>query len=63
METHTALAHLENGKMTVWASTQTPFGVQGQVAEALGLPLEKVRVITPFAGWGLWRQVRLGPGN
>jgi len=52
METHTALAHLENGKLTVWASTQSPFGVQGQVAEALGLPPEKVRVITPFVGGG-----------
>jgi len=52
METHTALAHFENGKLTVWASTQSPFGVQGQVAEAVGLPAEKVRVITPFVGGG-----------
>ncbi len=52
METHTALAHFENGKMTVWASTQSPFGVQRQVAAALGLPSEKVRVITPFVGGG-----------
>ena len=52
METHTALAHLENGKMTVWASTQSPFGVQRQVARAVGLPAEKVRVITPFVGGG-----------
>jgi isoquinoline 1-oxidoreductase len=52
METHTALAQLEKGKMTVWASTQTPFGVQQQVAEAVGLPAEKVRVITPFVGGG-----------
>jgi isoquinoline 1-oxidoreductase len=52
METHTALAQLENGKMTVWASTQSPFGVQQQVARAVGLPAEKVRVITPFVGGG-----------
>ena len=52
METHTALAHFENGKMTVWASTQSPFGVQRQVARAVGLPAEKVRVITPFVGGG-----------
>ena len=52
METHTALAHFENGKLTVWASTQSPFGVQGQVAEAVGLSAEKVRVITPFVGGG-----------
>jgi isoquinoline 1-oxidoreductase len=52
IETHTALAQLENGQMTVWASTQTPFGVQEQVAGALGMPVEKVRVITPFVGGG-----------
>ena len=52
METHTALARFENGKMTVWASTQSPFGVQQQVAAALGLPDGKVRVITPFVGGG-----------
>jgi len=52
METHTALAQFENGKMTVWASTQSPFGVQRQVAQAVGLPAEKVRVITPFVGGG-----------
>ena len=52
METHTALAAVEGGKITVWASTQSPFGVQGQVAQALGLPPENVRVITPFVGGG-----------
>jgi isoquinoline 1-oxidoreductase len=52
METHTALAHFENGKLTVWASTQSPFGVQRQVAEAVELSAEKVRVITPFVGGG-----------
>jgi isoquinoline 1-oxidoreductase len=52
METHTALAQFEKGKMTVWASTQSPFGVQQQVAAAVGLPAEKVRVITPFVGGG-----------
>jgi len=52
VEPHTALAHFENGKMTIWASTQSPFGVQSQVAAAMGLPPEKVRVITPYVGGG-----------
>src|SRR5208337_4753471 len=39
IETHTAVANVEAGKSTVWASTQQPFGAQQQVAEALGLPL------------------------
>jgi len=52
METHTALARSEGGQMTVWASTQNPFGAREEIAEALGLPNEKVRVITPFLGGG-----------
>jgi CO/xanthine dehydrogenase Mo-binding subunit len=52
METHTALAHVEGDKATVWASTQNPFGAQGEIARAIGLPAEKVRVITPFVGGG-----------
>ncbi len=52
IETHTALARFEGGKVTVWASTQTPFGVKGEVAAALGLPAADVRVIAPFVGGG-----------
>jgi isoquinoline 1-oxidoreductase len=52
METHTALARLEDGTMTVWSSTQTPFPSQQAIAQAVGLPKEKVRVVTPFVGGG-----------
>ncbi len=52
METHTALARMENGKMTVWASTQNPFGVRAEIAKTLSLPEPQVRVITPFVGGG-----------
>ena len=52
METHTAVANIEGGRATVWASTQTPFGARELIAAALGLPPEKVRVITPFVGGG-----------
>jgi len=52
METHSALARIENGKATVWASTQTPFGIKTQGAQALGFPPEKVRINTPYVGGG-----------
>ncbi|MFA5820075.1 MAG: molybdopterin cofactor-binding domain-containing protein [Bacteroidales bacterium] len=52
IETHTALAQLEGDKLTVWAATQTPFGLQDGIVRELGLPREKVRVITPFVGGG-----------
>jgi isoquinoline 1-oxidoreductase len=53
METHSAVAQVAaDGKVTVWAGTQTPFPLQTQVARALNLPLAQVRVITPYVGGG-----------
>jgi isoquinoline 1-oxidoreductase len=52
METHTATAQFVDGKMTVWASTQTPFPLKQQLMQTLGLPADKVRVITPYVGGG-----------
>jgi isoquinoline 1-oxidoreductase len=52
MEPHSSVAVVENGKVTVWAGTQTPFPVKNQLMQALKLPAEKVRVITPFVGGG-----------
>jgi nicotinate dehydrogenase subunit B len=52
METHTALAQLEDGKMTVWAATQSPFGLREGIMRELGMAADKVRVITPFVGGG-----------
>jgi len=52
LEPHTATVKIEAGSATAWASTQRPFGLQEEVAQALGLAMEKVRVITPFVGGG-----------
>ncbi len=52
IETHTALAKIEGGKITIWASTQSPFGIKDEVASALGFAAQDVRVITPFVGGG-----------
>jgi nicotinate dehydrogenase subunit B len=52
LEPHTALAIFESGRVTVWASTQQPFGAQKEVADTLSLPLGDVRIITPFVGGG-----------
>jgi len=52
METHAALAHIEDGKCTVWASTQNPFGARDKVARAIGFSSGHVRVVTPFVGGG-----------
>jgi len=52
METHSATAQIEDGKVTVWASSQAPFQVQRAVAAALGIPADKVRIISRYVGGG-----------
>ena len=52
MEPHAAVASFVDGKVTVWAGTQTPFPLKSQVAQALKLAPEKVRIITPYVGGG-----------
>jgi isoquinoline 1-oxidoreductase len=52
IEPHAALAKIESGRATVWASTQNPFGARDEIARRLGLDSANVRVITPFVGGG-----------
>ena len=52
IETHSALASFENGKVTVWASTQTPFPLRDEIAHTLHLSPRDVRVIVPYVGGG-----------
>jgi nicotinate dehydrogenase subunit B len=58
IETHTALAKIEGDKATIWASTQSPFGLKAEAASALGFPDKNVRVITPFVGGGFGGKAR-----
>ena len=52
IEPHTAVVEIDGDKATVWASTQTPFNAQQEVARELGLPPAKVRVMPIFVGGG-----------
>lgn len=58
LEPHTAVAQIEEDQVTVWASTQSPFGAREEVARVLGVPVERVRVITPFVGGGFGGKTR-----
>jgi isoquinoline 1-oxidoreductase len=58
IETHTAFAKIEGDKATVWASTQTPFALQDQIARAIGLDAKNVRIIVPFVGGGFGGKAR-----
>jgi nicotinate dehydrogenase subunit B len=57
-EPHTAVAKIEGNKATVWASTQTPFPAQEEIAQVLGFPSKNVRIITPFVGGGFGGKTR-----
>lgn len=58
MEPHTAVVKVEGNKATAWASSQTPFRVRDDVAEALGIPSDNVHVISPFVGGGFGGKTR-----
>lgn len=53
IEPHSAVAHFDHGgKLTLWASSQSPNAVRKLIATAFKLPMTRVRVITPYVGGG-----------
>jgi CO/xanthine dehydrogenase Mo-binding subunit len=46
------LALPDGDELTVWASAKMPFALRSQIARALGMPAESVRVRVPFIGGG-----------
>lgn len=56
LETEAGFAKWEDGKIVIWAGTQTPFRDRREISEALGIPEDMVRVIAPFFGGGFGRK-------
>jgi len=52
IENHTATAVFEDEKLKIWASCQTPYPTQEDVAEALGISKDNVRMMQIFTGGG-----------
>jgi nicotinate dehydrogenase subunit B len=52
LEPRAAVAEWQGDELTVWTGTQRPFGVRGELAQALNVPEERVRVIVPDTGSG-----------
>src|SRR4029077_12168018 len=60
MEPHVAIAQPDSdGRMTIWSSTQGPFVVRDGVAELLGVPPHRVRVVPMAVGGGFGGKVQL----
>ena len=51
-ETHGSVALWEGEELTIWESTQYIYGVRSRVADALGMPASKVRVVCEYMGGG-----------
>ncbi|HEY3118852.1 MAG TPA: xanthine dehydrogenase family protein molybdopterin-binding subunit, partial [Chloroflexota bacterium] len=50
-EPHAAIAQADGtGKVTVWAATKAPFGERPSIADTLGVPASRVRLISPVVG-------------
>jgi isoquinoline 1-oxidoreductase len=52
IETHTATAMMEDGRMKVWASCQTPYPTRDGIAEELGMDQKDVQLLPIFVGGG-----------
>ncbi|MFI6038173.1 xanthine dehydrogenase family protein molybdopterin-binding subunit [Streptomyces sp. NPDC051315] len=61
MEPHATVARWEGGKLTVWDKTQWVVGTQTELAAVFGLPLDSVRVISPFVGGAFGTGLRCWP--
>lgn len=61
MELHGCVANWERDRLTVWESSQGVYGVQSRIAEALDLPLSKVRAAGHYMGGGFGS--KLWPGK
>jgi len=61
MEPHSTLAHFEDGRITVWSSTQVPYYLHRTLANVLGMPMKQIRVIKPLIGGGFGAKSEVCP--
>ena len=52
LEPRAALARWDDGQLTVWTATSTPFRARGELAESLGIDPAHIHVIVPDFGGG-----------
>ncbi|MBC7234677.1 MAG: xanthine dehydrogenase family protein molybdopterin-binding subunit [Chloroflexi bacterium] len=52
LETHGSVARWEGDQLSVWHSTQAIYRARSSLAEALDLPLDKLRIVCEYVGGG-----------
>jgi xanthine dehydrogenase YagR molybdenum-binding subunit len=61
MEPHATIARWNGNKLTVWDKTQWIVGTQTELSTVFDLPLDSVRVISPFVGGAFGSGLRCWP--
>ncbi|TMB99871.1 MAG: xanthine dehydrogenase family protein molybdopterin-binding subunit [Chloroflexi bacterium] len=60
IEPHSTIADYEaSGELTVWTSTQAPFYIRDELAQTLGIPENRIRVIATEVGGGFGGKIYL----
>ncbi|MCL5961072.1 MAG: 4-hydroxybenzoyl-CoA reductase subunit alpha [Chloroflexi bacterium] len=63
MEPHAAISQFENGKLTVYSSSQSPHYMQYGLARTFGMKMGDVRVLKTFVGGGFGGKLEPGPAE
>jgi CO/xanthine dehydrogenase Mo-binding subunit len=50
MEPHAALAEWQDGRLTIWSGTQTPFNTRADLAGLFGIDEQRIRIVAPPMG-------------
>ncbi|QLH19503.1 xanthine dehydrogenase family protein molybdopterin-binding subunit [Streptomyces sp. Rer75] len=61
MEPHATIARWDGRKLTVWDKTQWVLGTQTELSTVFDLPMDSVRVISPFVGGAFGSGLRCWP--
>ncbi len=61
MEPRGVAASYEDGRLTVWTSTQFPYITRGMLSAVLGLPERQIRVVAPDVGGGFGSKAQVYP--
>ncbi|WP_081651841.1 MULTISPECIES: xanthine dehydrogenase family protein molybdopterin-binding subunit [Aurantimonas] len=61
MEPHASVAKWDGDKLTVWSSCQLLETNVQQIANGVGVPVENVRLLSPYIGGGFGSKLGIGP--
>ncbi|HST84858.1 MAG TPA: molybdopterin cofactor-binding domain-containing protein, partial [Kineosporiaceae bacterium] len=61
MEPHATIARWNGDRLTLWDKTQWVGGTQAELAAVFGIPVDSVRVISPFVGGAFGSGLRAWP--